>query len=136
MQRVAGQIGPIERKLYLSVAEQNAHLSRGEMLRLGQRGIGASEISGGGFGEAKFVPGPRISWSETYGLTKISRGANEIALLKSLLAGALQFPEASRRVGALSEDSATGDKKQERGKRPSAHSYLTVHRTGAHQFNS
>jgi hypothetical protein len=106
------------------------------MLRLCQRGIGASEISGSGFGEAKFVPGPPISWSETYRLTKISSGANEIALLKSLLAGALQFPEAGRRVGALGEDSATGDKKQERGERPRAHSYLTVHRTGAHQFNS
>jgi len=106
------------------------------MLRLCQRGIGASEISGGRFGEAKFVPGPRISWSETYGLTKISRGANEIALLKSLLAGAFKFPEASRRLGALGEDSATGEKKCERGEWPRAHSYLTVHRTGTHQFNS
>jgi hypothetical protein len=118
------------------MAEQNAHIPRREMLRLCQGRIGASEISGGRFGEAKFVPGPRISWSETYRQTKISSGANEIALLKSLLAGAFQFPEASRRVGALGEDSATGEKKQEQGERPSAHSYLTVHRTGAHQFNS
>jgi hypothetical protein len=136
MQRVAGQIGPVERKLHLSVAEQNAYFPRREMLRLCQRDVGAPEISGGGFGQAKFVPGPRISRSETNGLPKILSGANEIALLKSQLAGALQFLEASWRVGALGEDSATGDKKQERGERPRAHSYLTVHWTGAHEFNS
>jgi hypothetical protein len=106
------------------------------MLCLRHRRVGRSEVPRRRFGQTELMPRPGIRRGETDGLSKVSCGANEIALLERLLAGTLQFLEARWGVAALREAPANVEQQRAYRHKRRAHGYLTSHRIGAHQFSS
>jgi hypothetical protein len=128
----ARQIGLAQGKLNLRVRQEYTGVLRIEMFGPAQRRVGAGEVSGSCLRQAEFVPAARIRRNQRNSLAEVISRASEVAMRKGLLAGALELAKPGRHVRVLCADA----RHEERKKQESAHRYLTVQRTGAHQFNS